>query len=224
MPRAFQAQRYQDVQSVKDAGLSFFHERFTGNPGPWGDVVYNQMLGLNNDRFSFDYAQQTGIEPALLKFFTYVSVVTESCEQRLQDSFNSNINNIGTDSQSSIINYLYTNPEAWKVIHDNIKAVFRISVGFDNLIQGNKSLRIMPTEKIMGAPNSVMAANEWAEKSLTISSQGHGLRAYLKLALSILQKHGSIIFIDEPEAFLHPPQRRAKEIFPRRWRRKCSCP
>lgn len=209
VPKAFQTQRFQDVQSIKDAGLSFFHERFTGNPGPWGDALFNQMQGLHNNNLSFDYAQQTGMEPMLLRFFTYVSVVTESCEQRLQDSFNSTINNIGTDSQSSIINYLYTNPEAWEVVHDNIKEVFGMSVGFDNLVQGNKSLRILPIEKISGAPNSVAVANEWAEKSPTISSQGHGLRSYLKLALSILQKHRSIIFIDEPEAFLHPPQRRA---------------
>ena len=39
-----------------------------------------------------------------------------------------------------------------------------------------------------------------------ISGQGHGLRAFVNLLLGVISYRSPILLIDEPEAFLHPPQ------------------
>lgn len=48
-----------------------------------------------------------------------------------------------------------------------------------------------------------------AEKALPpLQEQGHGMRSYMGLALLLLVQSYHVVLIDEPEAFLHPPQRR----------------
>ncbi|QUQ67103.1 ATP-dependent nuclease [Kutzneria sp. CA-103260] len=42
----------------------------------------------------------------------------------------------------------------------------------------------------------------------SLQSQGHGIRAFVGILLSILDSPFPIVLIDEPEAFLHPPQAR----------------
>ena len=41
-----------------------------------------------------------------------------------------------------------------------------------------------------------------------LEDQGDGVRNYMGLILNMLAGHHDIILIDEPEAFLHPPQAR----------------
>ncbi|MET8251862.1 AAA family ATPase [Micromonospora sp. NPDC005197] len=49
-----------------------------------------------------------------------------------------------------------------------------------------------------------------AENALPqLGRQGHGMRSFLGLVLAMLVQSYFVITIDEPEAFLHPPQRRA---------------
>ena len=44
---------------------------------------------------------------------------------------------------------------------------------------------------------------------IPVKYQRDNLSSYLKILFAILEPSNQIIFIDEPETFLHPPQRRA---------------
>lgn len=46
------------------------------------------------------------------------------------------------------------------------------------------------------------------EKLDLLHEQGDGMRSFVGVLLSVFISHHSILFIDEPEAFLHPPQAR----------------
>lgn len=46
------------------------------------------------------------------------------------------------------------------------------------------------------------------EKLPTLHSQGDGMRSYVGVLLHTSVGRESILLIDEPEAFLHPPQAR----------------
>jgi predicted ATP-dependent endonuclease of OLD family len=94
------------------------------------------------------------------------------------------------------------------VVQESIKNAFDIVIGFDDLIQGDKPLRILPKTKIAKDPNPMIYAERWKDSSQLYMDVGDGMKAYLKILLSILDPSKSIILIDEPEAFLHPPQRR----------------
>lgn len=144
----------------------------------------------------------------LFKFLSHISQVEEFCDSRLNAQLSTSINNILENSDNSLINSLYSNPLLLNIIRKNIKEVFGIDIGFDDLQQGEKHLRILPDKKIKSTKDVKFDARQWKEKSPLISSAGDGIRAYLKLALSILDESNSIVIIDEPEAFLHPPQRR----------------
>ncbi|MGI8638287.1 MAG: AAA family ATPase, partial [Segetibacter sp.] len=41
-----------------------------------------------------------------------------------------------------------------------------------------------------------------------LQSQGDGMRSFASITLELISSSNSILFIDEPEAFLHPPQAR----------------
>lgn len=48
----------------------------------------------------------------------------------------------------------------------------------------------------------------WLEKEPSLDQQGDGVKAFCTVLLSILTQIKPLIIIDEPEAFLHPPQAR----------------
>jgi hypothetical protein len=60
---------------------------------------------------------------------------------------------------------------------------------------------------LLNRPTREYAAAEAALPVL--GEQGHGMRSFLGLALLLLVQSYPVVLIDEPEAFLHPPQRRA---------------
>ena len=47
---------------------------------------------------------------------------------------------------------------------------------------------------------------KWMEKLPLMSEQGDGVRSFCRVMRELLVEPGSIILIDEPEVFLHPPQ------------------
>ena len=77
----------------------------------------------------------------------------------------------------------FLNEDELRVVQKNVKEVFGIVIGFDNLEIGTKPLRILPKEKIVGSKRSRETEKQWIDKSPMISSQGDGIKAYLKLLL-----------------------------------------
>ncbi len=145
----------------------------------------------------------------LWRFLTSIILSTEYCDTRLGENFETNIDTLEKEIGSDIIRYLFVTPSELRKIQNNLRTVFNINIGFDNLQKGLKQLRIMPKEKVIGSTRLPETENKWKKQSPLISDQGDGIKAYLKIVFTLLQLNKSIIIIDEPENFLHPPQRRA---------------
>jgi ABC-type cobalamin/Fe3+-siderophores transport system ATPase subunit len=147
----------------------------------------------------------------LRKLYKDIYAKSEFCETRLSTSFDLTINDILDESnmEGSPIRELRENPRALKELQAAVKKIFGVKIGFDNLEQGGKPLRILP-DKI---PSRTMLEKDlalaWKESSPLLRSQGDGIRAFIGLALTLLDPFSAVVFIDEPEAFLHPPQRRS---------------
>lgn len=54
----------------------------------------------------------------------------------------------------------------------------------------------------------VEKARWWGNNSPLLSEQGDGRKAFASLLLTLTDPFSKVVFIDEPETFLHPPQRR----------------
>lgn len=141
-----------------------------------------------------------------------VQLSIEKCDTRLQERFEDNIDSIidnYTQNSYSMTRSLLKDEKLLKQLSKNIWEVFGIKIGFDDLRQGRRSLRILPPRSPSRKLEEVKRATIWRETSPLIREQGDGLRAYLKLVFNVFDEFYKIMIIDEPEAFLHPPQRRA---------------
>ncbi len=141
-----------------------------------------------------------------------VQLSVENCDSRLQEKFEDSIDDIldnYAQDSSSVIRSLIKNPVLLKELRQNIQSVFNIKIGFDDLNQGKRSLRILPVKYPSKKLGEYDRARAWQDCSPLIREQGDGVRAYIKLIFNMLDDFYKIIIIDEPEAFLHPPQRRA---------------
>jgi predicted ATPase len=143
------------------------------------------------------------------KFFSKMAVSIESCEQRLSGPFSTQITRID-ESYRDVVHFLYSQRDVFEKIANHIQEVFGIKIEFDNLQQGQRDIRLAPN---VARPESFANTREearfWNENSPTLASQGDGLKAYLKILYALFNPAKDIVIIDEPEAFLHSPQRRS---------------
>lgn len=207
IPKVYDVDNFEMVRTLSDAGYKSFSTR----SDIWNQPVFNESRQLPEGGAECEITKTLN-QDSKWYFWRFVSdnlIALEDCGSRLGGPFNTTINNLLAEQQGNILNYLSLNKDILEEIKRNIREVFNIDIGFDNLQQGQKPLRVLPKEKIKGETNSREVALKWQKESPLIETQGDGIKAYLKLVFSLLQPLKTIIFIDEPETFLHPPQRRA---------------
>lgn len=171
----------------------------------------NTPFGITLEKLQSSDSIQYTQEMQAARLLLDVGVMNEFCDTRLNMSFSTSVQDILQDDtmEQSPIRHLRENDLLLKELQTNILKVFGVKIGFDNLEQGLKPLRVLPQARFSSRLSNKDLAIKWRDESPLIDSQGDGLRAYLKLALSLLDEFSSIVLIDEPETFLHPPQRRA---------------
>ncbi|MEU5944140.1 AAA family ATPase [Micromonospora sp. NPDC047465] len=116
---------------------------------------------------------------------------------------------IDDDVPSHPVAFLYQDGELEERFSKICESVFGSPVTLQRL--GSSSMLRLGTPNVEPPPvNRPTKAYAEAEKSLpALADQGHGMRSFLGLALTMLVQDYFVIAVDEPEAFLHPPQRRA---------------
>lgn len=141
-----------------------------------------------------------------------VCVRSELCDIRLAEPFKTNIDNVAVLEQTPTdqMAKLFCDPDNLKVINETVQKVFGFRVGFDDIRQSEAFLRILPESAHPRKWESEIEKSHWWENnSPLICDQGDGIKAFLKLLITLQDDTVDIVFIDEPETFLHPPQRRA---------------
>lgn len=141
-----------------------------------------------------------------------ICVRSELCDSRLSESFETRIEDISEleRSPSDQTARLFCDSTALEKINSVLCKVFGFDIGFDDIRQAKCPLRIMPLLNESKSQQTEIEKSHWWEKNAPrIAEQGDGIKAFIKLMVSLLDETASLIFIDEPETFLHPPQRRA---------------
>lgn len=177
----------------------------------WNGEVFEAIKskGDNVNYYNIRAGQTRDRDWHYFRFFSKMAVSIESCEQRLAGPFSTQITRID-ESYRDIVHFLYSQREFFVKIANHIEEVFGIKIIFDNLQQGQRDIRLAPS---IATPahfvNTGEEAKFWNENSPILANQGDGLKAYLKILYALFNPAKDIIIIDEPEAFLHSPQRRS---------------
>lgn len=112
------------------------------------------------------------------------------------------------DIPQSPMNRLEDNPEMLERVREISLRIFRQTLTLDRL-SNNVQLRVgVPS---IPAPPVDAVTTEYREALISLEplqDQGDGMTAVLGLLVPIISGSQDIILIDEPEAFLHPPQAR----------------
>ncbi len=203
-PEVQEALKFDEVDNLNDRGLQTIY-----GVNIWNHNVFNQLKKDSGDAFThvIDQTVFDSEEGHYAVFLSQFKTATEFCGSRLGGPFSTQIEKI-TNPISNIIHYLYIQTNIFEGIQEHIKNIFDIKVGFDNLRQGDIALRIMPDTN--PPPNGTVEEQSkyWEENSPFVNDQGDGIKAYLKIIFTLFNPVKDIILIDEPESFLHPPQRR----------------
>ena len=97
-----------------------------------------------------------------------------------------------------------------------IRSLFRSNFDADlilNTLRGTTiGLHVVPTQE---SPPDYSAKNysRWLAGMPLLERQGDGIRSFIGAALSLVVHPRNIVLLDEPEAFLHPPQARKLASF-----------
>jgi AAA15 family ATPase/GTPase len=178
----------------------------------WNHDVYNALVDPNKKKFEFKFSygsyEKLNPEYALFVFLTRILINFEECTNRLNCKFDTVINDLSQTPDNDFIFHLFKNRKIFSIIQKNIKDVYGLEIDFDNLNQGHKPLRIILRKVNSKITDPFKLNYEWKSKTIPLDSIGHGIRSYLKLVFTLLHPANQIILIDEPEMFIHPPQRR----------------
>ncbi len=198
-------------------GIDQYVTSFTRPLQNWNEHVWNfvQKNDHSTINISKDNKEQVNY---FWKFLTPMISQFEGCGARLKtEEFRTTISNLNSDNDENIVGHLFRTENdldgMFQKLRDHIKRVFEIEICFDDLEQAIKVLRLLPdrypTREETANRRSKAYAQFWNEQSSVMAEQGDGIRAYVWLCFLFFNPVKSLIFIDEPETFLHPPQRRA---------------
>jgi len=91
-----------------------------------------------------------------------------------------------------------------KLLNILIKEAFNKEVKLDYSALNTMLLRV--ADDFNGVPSDMREAFNSLEKYETLDDQGDGLKSFAATALAMIVVARPVLLIDEPEAFLHPPQ------------------
>lgn len=213
MPRLYTASSFEDIREYQRVEAHFFSHQTANGSGYHGEDFYQRALAATDNPEEIEISADHTLfnrTPVTIRFALMKSVAVEMCEQRIQVStgyYDTQVDNIN-NGPKDIVGFFWRNPEAFSRVQASMKQAFGIKIGFDNLIQAQHPVRILPKQRITGDNKLPTTAQEWERNSPLLVCQGDGIKAYYKILLSIEDKTNEVILVDEPESFLHPPQRR----------------
>jgi energy-coupling factor transporter ATP-binding protein EcfA2 len=114
---------------------------------------------------------------------------------------------ITRDALTHPIHHLQANDE----IELHVSSLFHAAFGLDLIVHRNAGNRVplhCGDRPKMDCDRASHAYCEALERLPTLDSQGDGMRSFVGVMLHLLVGRQQILLIDEPDAFLHPPQAR----------------
>lgn len=114
-----------------------------------------------------------------------------------------------TEKPNQPMQYLYADRSLEKRLSDEVESAFGVPLTFNRYSGQSWGLHVgAPTANERKPPQTSEYLQQLADLP-PIQTQGHGMRSFVGIALTIMAGSHRLILLDEPEAFLHPPQARS---------------
>jgi hypothetical protein len=161
--------------------------------GAW-PTAYEDVFRRKPERFSNYFAEHFG--RAMVAFLT-----TESRLQLVREGPSPS----QSRQSSSLLQHLYNGgTDAERVVSDLVKRMFGKAVALDFTIPQTLLLRV--GDDFSGLPADPRDARPLMQGKEKLDDQGDGIRSFVGIIVALLTLKRGLFLIDEPEAFLHPPQ------------------
>jgi predicted ATPase len=161
----------------------------------------SQAIPARNIGFILDTVNQNGLQ-GLNDFLVFYG----DAWQRLSNIRAAEIRDSFDSPPTAPLHILQDNQDLFAELCDISKEVFRVPLTLDRL---SKAVNLRVGETKVSAPpiDGITAEYRDALASLPrLTEQGDGMKSLLGLLIPLITSTYQIVFIDEPEAFLHPPQ------------------
>ena len=192
-------QTYKMVPIETSQGLQLRHISPTLDQDPSGPSAHNlrDILAswLNHDHYRFRSATGPG-------FVTYLNT-----DNRLKLAMGQQVQkDLQKRGAKNVLEALYiSGPESTNRVRESIREIFDdTDVYLDSTNLGMLQYRV--GKDFSAIPENPQAAFKALEKYAVLDNQGDGLRSVLGIITAIIALKKPVILLDEPEAFLHPPQ------------------
>lgn len=128
-----------------------------------------------------------------------------STDNRLQLAKGQSVTDLQGEGAKNILESLYlAGASAVETVRKKVRESFGIDAYLDSSTLGKIQYRI--GADFSEIPDKGIEAYPILSKYPTLDSQGDGLRSFLGITSALIALKKPIILLDEPEAFLHPPQ------------------
>ena len=164
----------------------------------WGEVGPSDFV-----------SQWVGGVPTALGYLTSLFVLHADGSKRLTAGDSQDNIDFSTQLPQHPLQTAYIRPELEAELSQAAKSAFGTAVAVDRY-GGSKILLRIGEPPALSSTNGIPTESYLnALKTLPrLEDQGDGVRSYLGLLLHMLGGSHQVILVDEPEAFLHPPQAR----------------
>lgn len=180
------------------------HVKITYQGGSTSVTGTGFSLGIGNRKIE-------DLWPSSINLLSRLFCVSILTERRITDSNPVNSFDALNDIPSHPIHTLYLDDE----IEGRISGYFRRAFGEDLILYrtGGNRLPLLVGDRISPNPGEDRVSSTYSKRltdsTVQLESQGDGMRSFASVILHLLAPTTpSILLLDEPEAFLHPPQAR----------------
>jgi predicted ATPase len=112
-----------------------------------------------------------------------------------------------TNAPETLLQYLYRDPDAMDRVNVAFTPIFNTTLRLDYSALLELKVRVgKGIERV--SENPQLALREFQQYPM-LDEQGDGMRSAAAVLIALEAVHRPVTLIDEPEAFLHPPQARA---------------
>ncbi len=194
-------QAYDMKIATRDHGVQFQHISPTFDENPVGFVYreYTELVDVITH-----YLEENKQEFRAITGAGLVSYLNTDNRLNLSKSYSveANLNSRGA---KNVLEALYqSDSNSVQKVKECIKKILNIDVFLNPYNLG--SLEFKVGEDFSSVPTDPQEANKYLARFESLDSQGDGLRSVLGIIGAMVSTQKPIILLDEPEAFLHPPQ------------------
>lgn len=169
----------------------------------WGSFQHGQLsLDARNAAAHWDSLNTAQSLGALGQVFAF----SANGDSRFQYAHGGSARGQGSEPPSEPLHHFQDDRELFRKLSDLSQRVFNQPLTLDD---SGTSLRIRMGRSTVTVPRLDESRREYA-KALAqlpaLDTQGDGIKAFFSLFIPLIAAAYSIVIVDEPEAFLHPPQ------------------